>query len=90
MKTRAAFQAEGKAVIANLLDVSGSIGCVLCCLSLLTHHLSSCLLEAFQSLLLSCCQTFLQFHMSLDKTMHTEKLKHSYKHSYHTSLNKNW
>lgn len=71
MKTRAIFQAEGKAVIANLLDVSGSVGCVPCCLSLLTHHLSSCLLEAFQSLFLSRRQTFLQLYMSLDKTIHT-------------------
>lgn len=59
MKTRAAFQAAGEAVIANLLDVSGSVCCVLCCLSLLTHHLSSCLLEAFQRLFLRPCQFLL-------------------------------
>lgn len=73
MRTAAVFQAEGKAAIANLLDVSGSIGCVPCCLSLLTHHLSSCLLDAFQSLSLIRCQTLLLLNMSLEKTIHTEK-----------------
>lgn len=70
MKTQAVFQAQRKAVITNLLDVSGSVGCVPCCLSLLTHHLHSCLLEALQSLFLSSCQALLQFYMSLDKIEH--------------------
>lgn len=70
MRTQAVFQTEGKAVIANLFDVPGSFSCVPSCLSLLTHHFSSCLLEAFQSLFLSCSQAFLQFYMSLKKIMH--------------------
>lgn len=74
MKTEAVSQAEQKAVITNLLDVSGSIDCVLCCLSLLTHHLSSCLLEAFQGFFVICCQVFLQFNMSLEKN-HTFRKK---------------
>lgn len=67
MKIQAVFRAERKAGKANLLDVSGSVDCVPCCLSLLTHHLRSCLLEALQSLFLSSCQAFLQFYMSLHK-----------------------
>ena len=68
MKTQAVFQAG----IANLLDVSGSVGCVPRCLSLLTHHLCSCLLEALQGLLLIWSQVLLQFKMSLDKNKHED------------------
>lgn len=75
MKTQAVFQAQRKAVITNLLDVSGSVGCVPRCLSLLTHHLCSCFLESLQSLFLSSCQAFLYFYLSLDQVSYTQKNK---------------
>lgn len=71
MRTRAVFQAG----MANLFDVSGRVSCVSCCLSLLSHQLGSCLLEAFQGLLLICCQVVLQFYMSLDQKKHAHHTK---------------
>lgn len=64
---RYSFVLNEEESIDNLLDVPGSICCILRCLSLLTHQLHRCLLETLQSLFLSSCQALLQFYMSLNK-----------------------